>query len=56
MIFILFFIVGIFALSRLFTSVWLQIWLDHGDGNERLRHENATLYNLTLRYTTNNDC
>ena len=36
----------LFALSRLFTSVWLQIWIDQGDGVTRER--NSTESNLTL--------
>ena len=50
----------IFALARLFTSIWLQIWLDAGDGKASERLTNATLANVTLTdselkgYLTNN--
>jgi hypothetical protein len=30
--FLLFLSMFLFALARLFTAVWLQIWLDAGDG------------------------
>ena len=30
--FIIFMLVLAFVLVRLFTSIWLQIWLDNGDG------------------------
>ena len=45
---LLFIAVILFALARLFSSVWLQIWLDHGDGREEERRENMTLYNQTF--------
>ena len=40
--FLLMFCVCLFAVARLFTSVWLQIWLDHGDGLEEERRQNMT--------------
>lgn len=40
-------LVLLFTLSRLSSGVWLQIWLDQGDGLEASRKENMTLYNLT---------
>ena len=40
--FILFAFVALFATARLFTSIWLQIWLDKGDGLEQERRDNLT--------------
>lgn len=40
-------LVLLFTLSRLSSGIWLQIWLDKGDGLEAARRENMTLYNLT---------
>ncbi|KAK3927988.1 Multidrug resistance-associated protein 5 [Frankliniella fusca] len=37
----------LFTLARLFSGVWLQIWLDEGDGLEDERKLNMTLYNLS---------
>ena len=50
MIFLLFLAVLLFALARLFSSIWLQIWLDHGDGLEKARQENITRYNQTFSH------
>ena len=49
--FSIFFIVFLFAMVRLFTSIWLQIWLDAGDGqvNQRL---NASLETGNETYMT----
>ena len=50
----------IFALARLFTAIWLQIWLDAGDGRSEERMNNASFANVTLTdeerkgYITNN--
>jgi len=41
-------IVLIFVLVRLFSSVWLQIWLDDGDGQVQERLANFTLNNVTF--------
>lgn len=41
-------LVLVFVLIRLFSSIWLQIWLDQGDGNVQERKENSTLNNQTL--------
>lgn len=46
--FVIFLLVLIFVLVRLFTSIWLQIWLDQGDGQVDERYANATAMNLTL--------
>ena len=46
--FFLFSLIAVFAVLRLFTSVWLKIWLDKGDGLERIGRNNATLYNISL--------
>ena len=43
--FFIFFIVFLFTLVRLFTSIWLQHWLDQGDGQATQRTSNATLTN-----------
>ena len=40
--FFIFFIVFLFTLVRLFTSIWLQHWLDQGDGQLRLNGTNMT--------------
>ncbi|XP_033609843.1 multidrug resistance-associated protein 5 isoform X2 [Cryptotermes secundus] len=40
-------LVLLFTLSRMSTGIWLQIWLDQGDGLEAERKENITRYNLT---------
>ena len=46
--FLLFFAMFVFALARLFTAIWLQIWLDAGDGRAAERAANATALNITL--------
>ena len=46
--FILFSMIAAFATARLFSSIWLQIWLDKGDGLEDERRANVSLYNITL--------
>ena len=46
--FILLFAVIVFTLLRLFNIIWLQIWLDSGDGMELERRENSTEYNITF--------
>nr|AHK05653.1 ATP-binding cassette transporter sub-family C member 5 [Tigriopus japonicus] len=46
--FLLFLAILAFSLARLFTSIWLQIWLDHGDGLQEERMQNATLFNETF--------
>ena len=40
--FSIFFVVFLFASIRLFTSVWLKIWLDEGDGSQIERNFNDT--------------
>ena len=45
--FLVFFTLLLFALTRLFTSVWLKVWIDNGDGRIEERQANATLYNIT---------
>ncbi|PSN51489.1 Multidrug resistance-associated protein 5 [Blattella germanica] len=44
-------LVLLFTLSRLSSGVWLQVWLDHGDGLEEERRLNLTLYNMTTNKT-----
>lgn len=44
-------LIVLFTLARLFSGVWLQIWLDEGDGLEAERKFNISQYNLT--YTDN---
>ncbi len=39
---LLYLTVTAFACSRVFTSIWLQIWLDAGDGQELERRNNLT--------------
>jgi ABC-type multidrug transport system fused ATPase/permease subunit len=46
--FLIFLVVLIFVLVRLFTSIWLQIWLDAGDGQVEERLANATAMNVTI--------
>ncbi|TRY70687.1 hypothetical protein TCAL_10025 [Tigriopus californicus] len=46
--FMLFLAILAFSLARLFTSIWLQIWLDNGDGLQEERMKNATLFNETF--------
>ena len=45
----IFFIVLMFVLVRLFTSIWLQIWLDDGDGlmKQRLNDTLEVASNMT---------
>ena len=38
----LFFSICLFVLLRLATAIWLQIWVDDGDGLEEERRANAT--------------
>ena len=40
----LIFNIFLFAMARLFVSIWLQIWLDDGDGSDRqaLHQQNST--------------
>ncbi|XP_064086924.1 ATP-binding cassette sub-family C member 5-like isoform X2 [Macrobrachium nipponense] len=45
---LIFFAIVIFTLSRMFNAVWLQTWLDQGDGRKEERKENITMYNLTF--------
>ncbi|XP_068243109.1 ATP-binding cassette sub-family C member 5-like isoform X2 [Palaemon carinicauda] len=45
---LIFFAIVIFTLSRMFNAVWLQTWLDQGDGMREERETNMTLYNLTV--------
>ncbi|KAK8395732.1 hypothetical protein O3P69_005668 [Scylla paramamosain] len=45
---IILFAIIIFTVSRMFSAVWLQHWLDQGDGRIEDRQMNVTLYNLTL--------
>ena len=44
----IFMIVLAFALIRLFTSIWLQIWLDDGDGQVQSRLNESIAMNITL--------
>ena len=44
---VIFVFVVIFVLDRLFTTVFLQIWLDAGDGLEEVRRQNESYSNLT---------
>ena len=44
----IFMIVLAFALIRLFTSIWLQIWLDDGDGQVQRRLNESIAMNITL--------
>ena len=44
----IFMIVLAFALIRLFTSIWLQIWLDDGDGQVQQRLNESIAMNITL--------
>ncbi|XP_034256173.1 multidrug resistance-associated protein 5-like [Thrips palmi] len=44
-------LVLLFTLARLFSGIWLQTWLDKGDGLEAERRNNMTLFNVTY----NND-
>lgn len=44
-------LVLLFTLARLFSGIWLKIWLDAGDGKENERRDNITLYNMS--YTRN---
>jgi hypothetical protein len=46
--FLLFLLVLIFVIVRLFTSIWLQIWLDDGDGHVDERLANATAMDVTI--------
>ncbi|KAJ4445532.1 hypothetical protein ANN_12212 [Periplaneta americana] len=41
-------LVLLFTLSRMSSGVWLQIWLDQGDGKEADRRINDTEYNLNM--------
>lgn len=45
---IIFLAIIIFTLTRMFNAIWLQHWLDQGDGSVAERLDNATEYNLTL--------
>ncbi|XP_050696667.1 ATP-binding cassette sub-family C member 5-like isoform X1 [Eriocheir sinensis] len=45
---IIFFAIIIFTLSRMFSAIWLQYWLDQGDGQIEERMMNISEYNLTL--------
>ncbi|XP_046999518.1 ATP-binding cassette sub-family C member 5-like isoform X1 [Schistocerca americana] len=45
---VLLLLVLLFTLSRLGAGVWLQIWLDEGDGKEGERIYNVTHYNQTF--------
>jgi hypothetical protein len=38
----------VFALARLFTAIWLQVWLDAGDGRMAERMQNASIANVSL--------
>ncbi|KAG8233856.1 hypothetical protein J437_LFUL006879 [Ladona fulva] len=44
----LLFLVFLFTLARLFSGIWLQIWLDHGDGLEEERRANMSVMNVTM--------
>ena len=44
---IIFVFVVIFVLNRLFSTVFLQKWLDTGDGREQERRQNGSASNLT---------
>ncbi|XP_045623977.2 ATP-binding cassette sub-family C member 12 isoform X1 [Procambarus clarkii] len=45
---IILFAIIIFTLTRMFNAIWLQYWLDQGDGMVKERMANQTKYNLTL--------
>ncbi|KAG7166923.1 ATP-binding cassette sub-family C member 11-like [Homarus americanus] len=45
---IIIFAIIVFTLTRMFNAVWLQYWLDQGDGLEEERRMNLTEYNITL--------
>lgn len=49
--FLLFLVVVLFALSRLFTAIWLEIWLDKGDGLESERRHNQSIHGHGLNLT-----
>ena len=62
--FCIFMIVLAFALIRLFTSIWLQIWLDDGDGSHhaglvvqqythKLQHPNIATYSEITTFSRN---
>ncbi|KAL7637505.1 UNVERIFIED_CONTAM: hypothetical protein RMT77_012233 [Armadillidium vulgare] len=44
---LIFLAIVLFTLCRIFNVVWLQRWLDDGDGLEWQREQNITLYNIT---------
>ncbi|KAB7497030.1 Multidrug resistance-associated protein 5 [Armadillidium nasatum] len=44
---LIFLAIVLFTLCRIFNVVWLQRWLDDGDGLEKERKQNRTLYNIT---------
>ena len=46
--FFLFLAMFVFALARLFTAIWLQVWLDAGDGRMADRLKNASIANVSL--------
>ncbi|XP_071525767.1 ATP-binding cassette sub-family C member 5-like isoform X3 [Panulirus ornatus] len=45
---IIIFAIIIFTLTRMFNAIWLQHWLDEGDGKVEERITNTTEYNITL--------
>ena len=54
----IFFSILVFALLRLMSSIWIQIWMDAGDGLEEQRTQNITFVNssdLELKGLINNN-
>ena len=54
----IFFSILVFALLRLMSSIWIQIWMDAGDGLEDQRTQNITFVNssdLELKGLINNN-
>ena len=54
----IFFSILVFALLRLMSSIWIQIWMDAGDGLEGQRTQNITFVNssdLELKGLINNN-
>ena len=47
---LLIFAIFSFAMVRLFVSIWLQIWVDEGDGSgiHKISQHNLTLGNITV--------
>lgn len=46
-----FLVIVLFCLSRLATSIWLQHWMDQGDGREEERRHNSTITNIVHQNT-----